>query len=230
MFERGYLKYALLELLQESPKHGYEMMKDLEDRMGGFYAPSAGAIYPTLQLLEDRGWVTVETVDGKKVYTITEAGRQAVAENTQRTEARGPQRGPFGPGAHEHEHEHGHEHQHQHGPHEGPHGGPRGSHGPWAWGERGRGGPGFGFDWRGQPEARALAHEVHEVGRLMLFAGMQSVGRPEQLGQLKQIIERTRKDLEGFLAQSERAGRGGTQPSDSGEGATLGSDDPIDIV
>ncbi|HEX8732884.1 MAG TPA: PadR family transcriptional regulator, partial [Ktedonobacterales bacterium] len=64
MFERGYLKYALLDLLLESPKHGYEMMKNLEERMGGFYAPSAGAVYPTLQLLEDRGWATSETVEG----------------------------------------------------------------------------------------------------------------------------------------------------------------------
>jgi DNA-binding PadR family transcriptional regulator len=108
MFGRGDLKFALLDLLRERPKHGYEMIKDLEDRSGGFYSPSAGAIYPTLQLLEDRGWVSVETVEGKKVYAITDAGREALNEHaTRREEERGFRgghgfrhggrgRGPFG--------------------------------------------------------------------------------------------------------------------------------------
>ena len=88
MFERGYLKYALLDLLQEHPKHGYEMMKDLQERMGGFYAPSAGAIYPTLQMLEDRGWASSETQEGKKVYTITDEGRRALAEAAEQRSSR----------------------------------------------------------------------------------------------------------------------------------------------
>jgi DNA-binding PadR family transcriptional regulator len=110
MFGRGDLKYALLDLLRERPKHGYEMIKDLEDRSGGFYSPSAGAIYPTLQLLEDRGWVTAQTVEGKKVYAITDAGREALNEHTTRREEEsgrgfrgghgfrhgGRGRGPFG--------------------------------------------------------------------------------------------------------------------------------------
>lgn len=107
MFGRGDLKFALLDLLRDRPKHGYEMIKDLEERSGGFYTPSAGAIYPTLQLLEDRGWVTAETVEGKKVYTITDAGRATQAEHQERAEAfgsprghgrhhHGPGRGPFG--------------------------------------------------------------------------------------------------------------------------------------
>src|SRR5262245_17962661 len=53
-FGRGDLKYALLELLQERPMHGYEMMKALQERTGGLYTPSAGSVYPTLQMLEDR--------------------------------------------------------------------------------------------------------------------------------------------------------------------------------
>src|SRR5215475_2225608 len=53
MFGCGDLKYALLDLLQERPKHGYELIKELEEKSGGFYSPSAGAIYPTLQLLAD---------------------------------------------------------------------------------------------------------------------------------------------------------------------------------
>ncbi len=80
VFGRGDLKYVLLELLQERPMHGYEMMKALEDRSGGFYSPSSGSIYPTLQLLEDRGLVTVAESEGKKVYTITDAGRAFLGE------------------------------------------------------------------------------------------------------------------------------------------------------
>jgi DNA-binding PadR family transcriptional regulator len=79
-FGRGDVKYALLDLLQERPMHGYEMMKALEEKSGGFYTPSAGTIYPTLQMLEDRGLVTAELVDGKKVYSITESGRQVLEE------------------------------------------------------------------------------------------------------------------------------------------------------
>lgn len=73
-FGRGDLKYALLELLQERPMHGYEMMKALEERSHGFYTPSAGSIYPTLQMLQDRDLVAVTESEGKKTYTITEAG------------------------------------------------------------------------------------------------------------------------------------------------------------
>src|SRR5579863_4637910 len=56
-FGRGDVKFALLELLQERPMHGYEMMKALEERSGGFYTPSPGSIYPTLQMLEEGGYV-----------------------------------------------------------------------------------------------------------------------------------------------------------------------------
>ena len=96
---RGDLKYVLLGLLRERPMHGYEMMKQLEEQASGFYTPSAGAIYPTLQLLEDRGWVTSQTADGKKVYTITDAGRQELETQNQRAEEFG-RHGPFGWGGH----------------------------------------------------------------------------------------------------------------------------------
>jgi DNA-binding PadR family transcriptional regulator len=79
-FGRGDLKYALLELLVERPMHGYEMMKALQERTGGMYTPSAGSVYPTLQMLEDRGFVTVSDTEGKKVYTITDTGRAFLAE------------------------------------------------------------------------------------------------------------------------------------------------------
>jgi DNA-binding PadR family transcriptional regulator len=93
MFERGGMKYALLRLLQERPKHGYEMIKELEERFGGFYAPSPGSVYPTLQMLEDQGYVTSSIQEGKKIYTITDAGRAFLAEHP---EGEFP-RGPFGP-------------------------------------------------------------------------------------------------------------------------------------
>src|SRR5581483_12129806 len=100
-FGRGDVKYALLELLQERPMHGYEMMKALEEKSGGFYVPSAGSIYPTLQMLEDRGLVTVAEAEGKKVYSITDTGRAFLAEHQKEDDefsGGGWGRG-FGPGA-----------------------------------------------------------------------------------------------------------------------------------
>jgi DNA-binding PadR family transcriptional regulator len=79
-FGRGDMKFALLQLLQEHPMHGYEMMKALEEKSGGFYTPSPGSIYPTLQMLEDRGFVTSNEVEGKRVYSITDAGRSLLTE------------------------------------------------------------------------------------------------------------------------------------------------------
>lgn len=82
MFEQGDLKVVILQLLAEKPRHGYEVIKALEERSGGAYAPSAGAVYPTLTLLEEMGFATAATEEGgKKVYTITEAGRVFLDEN-----------------------------------------------------------------------------------------------------------------------------------------------------
>jgi DNA-binding PadR family transcriptional regulator len=101
-FGRGDVKYALLELLQERPMHGYEMMKALEEKSGGFYVPSAGSIYPTLQMLEDRGLVTVAEGDaGKKVYSITDTGRAFLDERKKQEDQFS--KGPFW-GRHDHEH------------------------------------------------------------------------------------------------------------------------------
>ncbi len=85
-FGRGDMKYALLWLLQERPMHGYEMIKALEQRSGGFYSPSPGSIYPTLQMLEEGGYVTGSEVEGKKVYTITDAGRALLTGQPQNDE------------------------------------------------------------------------------------------------------------------------------------------------
>jgi DNA-binding PadR family transcriptional regulator len=74
-FEPGEIRLALLALLDEGPKHGYALMKELEARSGGLYRASAGAVYPTLQQLEDEGLLTSEQRDGKRIYRLTEAGR-----------------------------------------------------------------------------------------------------------------------------------------------------------
>jgi DNA-binding PadR family transcriptional regulator len=92
---RGDIKYVLLELLAEQPRHGYELIKELEQRYGGFYRPSPGSVYPTLQMLEDEGHLTSEMVDGKRIYTITESGQRLLEEHRQRRPDEG-----FGPGRH----------------------------------------------------------------------------------------------------------------------------------
>jgi len=80
-FGSGDMKYVILKLLRDNPMHGYEVMKALEEHTHGCYKPSPGTVYPTLQWLEDEGLVSVEEVDGKKVYSITEAGSDFLMEN-----------------------------------------------------------------------------------------------------------------------------------------------------
>lgn len=79
-FERGDIKYVILDLLKDKPSHGYEIIRDLEERFHGLYSPSPGTVYPTLQLLEDLGYVTSTESEGKKVFTITESGRSFLVE------------------------------------------------------------------------------------------------------------------------------------------------------
>ncbi len=79
-FGRGDLKYVILELLKDQPRHGYDIIRALEDRMRGRYRPSPGSVYPTLQMLEDLGYVTSTQQEGKKVYTITDEGRRYLNE------------------------------------------------------------------------------------------------------------------------------------------------------
>ena len=79
-FEKGDLKFVILDLLGDKPSHGYEIIRALEERFHGFYSPSPGSVYPTLQMLEDMGYVSSSEQDGKKVYTITGAGRGFLRE------------------------------------------------------------------------------------------------------------------------------------------------------
>ena len=82
---RGDIKFILLGLLSERPQHGYELIKELEARRGGFRRPSPGSVYPTLQMLEEGGYLTSEEVDGRRVYTITESGRQFLSDRNQQS-------------------------------------------------------------------------------------------------------------------------------------------------
>lgn len=76
---RGDIKFHLLEILKDTPRHGYEIIGELEKQSGG-YRPSPGSVYPTLQMLEEAGYLTSEQIDGKKVYTITEDGLKFLEE------------------------------------------------------------------------------------------------------------------------------------------------------
>ena len=81
MFESGEIKFVILRLLKEKPRHGYEVIKALEEKMGGCYTPSPGTVYPTLQLLEDEGYVKGVDVGGKKVYEVTPEGDKYLEEH-----------------------------------------------------------------------------------------------------------------------------------------------------
>jgi DNA-binding PadR family transcriptional regulator len=84
---RGDVRAALLTLLGEGPMHGYDLIRELEERSGGMWRPSPGSIYPTLQMLEDEGLVTSEEQDGKRIYSITDAGRAELEERKERESA-----------------------------------------------------------------------------------------------------------------------------------------------
>ena len=80
-FERGDLKFAILGLIEQKPMHGYEVMQELEEQSAGCYRASPGSVYPTLQLLEDQGLLSARDHGGKKIYSITDAGREYLDEN-----------------------------------------------------------------------------------------------------------------------------------------------------
>ncbi len=79
-FQKGDLKYVILDLIKDKPRYGYEIIRALEERSHGFYTPSPGVVYPTLQMLEEMGYVSAAERDSKKVYTITEEGLQFLDE------------------------------------------------------------------------------------------------------------------------------------------------------
>jgi DNA-binding PadR family transcriptional regulator len=94
---RGDIRIALLSALTDGPGHGYQLIQRLEERSGGRWRPSPGSVYPTLQLLEDSGFVTATQQDDKRVFAITEAGQAELARLVEQsgmppwaTDAEGP--------------------------------------------------------------------------------------------------------------------------------------------
>ena len=88
VFGHGGLRLVLLQLIADKPRHGYELIKAIEERLNGSYSPSPGVVYPTLTLLEELGYVTVSTADGsRKLHTITGTGHSFLADNREATDA-----------------------------------------------------------------------------------------------------------------------------------------------
>ncbi len=148
-FGPGEVRLALLSLLEQGPKHGYELMKELEARSGGIYKASAGAIYPALQQLEDEGLVTSEQTDGKRTYRLTEAGKQELAkeaETVRRIWQRAEQAEGWGP-------------------------------------------------WIG-PEAAEVARPAAELLKAALRAGTRGSHDSARIAKIREILERTRKEIE----------------------------------
>ena len=80
-FDYGELRLLIVAMIGEEPRHGYELMRAIEERMGGSYTPSPGVIYPTLSWLEDSGFARVDEAGGRKSYTLTDAGKSFLAAN-----------------------------------------------------------------------------------------------------------------------------------------------------
>ena len=88
MFDGGELKLVILALVAEKPRHGYEIIKELSERVGGDYSPSPGVVYPTLTMLEEMGLASVSADEqGRKLYGATPEGEKALAESKEQVEA-----------------------------------------------------------------------------------------------------------------------------------------------
>lgn len=80
-FERGGIKFAIMKLLRDKPRHGYDIIRAMEEHSKGLYCPSAGAVYPVLQALEDQDLLTSTTEGGKRVYSVTQIGLDFLEEH-----------------------------------------------------------------------------------------------------------------------------------------------------
>jgi DNA-binding PadR family transcriptional regulator len=88
MFEGGELRLVLLKLIADEPRHGYDLIRAIEDLTGGEYAPSPGVVYPTLTLLQDMGLIEEAAVEGaRKPFQVTEEGRAHLEERSEEVEA-----------------------------------------------------------------------------------------------------------------------------------------------
>jgi DNA-binding PadR family transcriptional regulator len=87
-FDNGELRFVILQLIADKPSYGYEIIKAIEERLSGAYAPSPGVVYPTLTMLEEEGYATVSSTEGsKKLYAATERGVEYLKENKVVTKA-----------------------------------------------------------------------------------------------------------------------------------------------
>jgi DNA-binding PadR family transcriptional regulator len=101
---------VILDQLKDKPSHGYEIIRALEEKFHGFYTPSAGSVYPTLQMLEDMGHVSSSESDGKKVYEITDQGKKFLADQVESVDRiKGHMKSWMGPRNHAEFHESMHE-------------------------------------------------------------------------------------------------------------------------
>ncbi len=81
---KGFLKMIILKIISKRPIHGYEIIQEIEAKTGGHWVPSPGSVYPALEYLESRGYITMEESDRKKIYTITESGRKTLDQIDER--------------------------------------------------------------------------------------------------------------------------------------------------
>ena len=81
-FQKGNLKYVILDLIKDKARHGYDIIRELEIQSHGFYKPSPGVIYPTLQMLEEMGYAKSAEQEGKRIYTITEEGLRFLSDQS----------------------------------------------------------------------------------------------------------------------------------------------------
>lgn len=87
MLASGDLRLVALYLIEQQPRHGYDLIKAIEEKSGGFYSPSPGIVYPALTFLEEAGYVTSQADGNKKLYTITEEGRAHLGDNREAVES-----------------------------------------------------------------------------------------------------------------------------------------------
>jgi DNA-binding PadR family transcriptional regulator len=88
MFDGGELRLVLLKLIADQPRHGYDLIREIEELTGGAYAPSPGVVYPTITLLSDMGLIEEQVAEGaKKLFAVTEAGTAHLAENQEQVDA-----------------------------------------------------------------------------------------------------------------------------------------------
>ncbi len=182
-YGRGNVKFAILALLKEQPRHGYDIIREMEQRSGGVYSPSPGVIYPTLQALEDQDYVKAAEQDGKKVYSITEAGLAYLEGHAER---------------------HGHG---RHGEARGasPHGSKQQDEGP-SWIRTGpgeKGGPGWGpggpaawgawFASSGGPE---MMREMRYMFADFATAVQRTLGDQQKLKEIREVLREAKAKID----------------------------------